>query len=278
MSPHYYELLIEVSSELKRFTDFISEIYDEGFEESQNTLIIRSEDSLEDLIWGVEEFSQELSKVLKKDIKVKTTLTEKENKDWIENYKKSISPINVDEFYIRASWHMPKDGFTDIVIDPALAFGSGHHESTLGCIKTLLNLELRSKKVLDIGCGSGILSIIASKKGASISMCDTDPLAIEESVKNLKLNAISDYDIREGSVNSFEDSFEIVVANISADILDALHNEIVKKVQERGYLIASGIIEDKLERVKSRYKEFAIQNILQLNDWFTILLKKDNNG
>lgn len=274
MTPFYYELSIKASSHFRYIAEFISDIWDEGFEEGDNTLIIRSSESLEDIEWGVREFVKELSLHTKKPVDVTFSLTQKENKDWIESYKKSIEPVSVGDFYIRASWHTPSKEKTEIIIDPALAFGSGHHESTKGCLSLISDMDLEDKECFDIGCGSGVLSIAAYKKGAKIYLCDTDETAVAESKKNLLLNGIREYRLKEGSASSFQREFDAVFANISADILDALYNEIKKRVKSGGFLIASGIIKDKLERVKGRYKDFTIQNILQLNDWFSILFKK----
>lgn len=274
MTPFYYELSIKASSHFEYIAEFISEIWDEGFEEGDDTLIIRSSEPLENIEWGVKEFAKELSLHTKKPIDVTTSCIQKENKDWIENYKNSIEPVSAGEFYIRASWHAPSEEATEIIIDPALAFGSGHHESTRGCLTFITYMELENRECFDIGCGSGVLSIAAYKKGAKIYLCDTDETAVLESKKNLLLNDVKEYELKDGSANSFQKEFDVVFANISADILDALHIEIKKRVKSGGFLIASGIIEDKLERVKERYKDFTIQNVLQLNDWFSILFKK----
>lgn len=274
----YYELSVVSDTHLLYLKDFIQEIYREALEEDGNQIILRDEEPLDDIEWGVHEFAKELSKHLNTDIHLETKQEKKENQDWIENYKKSINPITIEPFYIRASWHEADNNLQNIIIDPALAFGSGHHESTNACVTLLTQIGLQGKNLLDIGCGSGILSIVASKLGANISLCDTDELAVKESQKNLKLNGITAYEIKEGSIEQFNQTYDVITANISADILDALHTGIAKRVKPGGLLIASGIIEDKKDLVISRYKEFSIENIIQLNDWITILFKKDKNG
>lgn len=274
----YYELSVESKTHLEHLKDFIQDIYTEAIEEEDCKIILRDENPLDDLEWGIHEYAKALSEHLQTTIDLKTKQLKKENQDWIENYQKSINPITIKPFYIRASWHEANNVLQNIIIDPALAFGSGHHESTNACATLLTQLDLQGKSLLDIGCGSGILSIIAHKLGAKISLCDTDELAIREAEKNLKLNGIADYILKHGSIEQYDEAFDVVTANISADILDALHKGIAKRVKSDGLLIASGIIESKKELVIKRYNEFSIENIIQLNDWTTILFKKDNNG
>ncbi|MFW6307087.1 MAG: 50S ribosomal protein L11 methyltransferase [Campylobacterales bacterium] len=274
MTQQYYELSIKPRSEYALFLDFITDIYKDAIEESGGAIILRDEEPLEEIKWGVGEFQNALQKRLKKDIEVEMHSEKKENSDWIDIYQKSIQPIEIYPFYIRTSWHEPKESLTNIIIDPALAFGSGHHESTHSCIEIINTLDIKNKKTLDVGCGSGILSIVASLNGAEIYLCDSDSLSIEESVKNLKLNGIKKYEIKEGSAHSFSEEFDAVFANISADILVAISHNLKKRVKDGGYLIASGIIKDKIDSVKECYNEFSIEKSIQLNDWYTLLLKK----
>lgn len=274
MTQQYYELSIRPRSEYALFLDFIIDIYKDAIEERDGTIILRDEESLEDIEWGVREFKSALQKKLKKDIEVEMYSEKKDNSDWIDIYQKSIQPIEIYPFYIRTSWHEPKENLTNIIIDPALAFGSGHHESTYTCIEIINMLDIKNKKTLDVGCGSGILSIVASLNGANAYLCDSDSLAIEESAKNLKLNGIERYEIKEGSAHSFRDEFDAVFANISADILIAISHSLKKRVKNGGYLLASGIIQDKIDSVKECYNEFSIEKSIQLNDWYTLLLKK----
>lgn len=274
MTEHYYELSIKPTSEYALFLDLITDIYHNAIEESDGTIIIRDEEPLEDVEWGVRELQTALQKKLKKDIEVDITRERKDNQDWIDIYQKSIQPVEIYPFYIRASWHEPKSSLTNIIIDPALAFGSGHHESTHACIEIINSLDLKGKKTLDVGCGSGILSIVAALNGADISLCDSDGLAITESSKNLKLNGIEKYAIKEGSAHSFKKEYDALFANISADILVAISHSIKQRVKNGGYLIASGIIKEKKESVLKCYNEFSIEKTIQFNDWITLLLKK----
>lgn len=274
MTPQYYELSIKPSCEYGRFFDFITDIYDDAIEEIDGTIILRDEEFLEDIRWGVLEFKDALEKRLKKNIPLDIELIKKDSSDWIKVYQNSIKPIEIYPFYIRASWHEAKNNLTNIIIDPALAFGSGHHESTQSCIEIIKTLDVNKRKTLDVGCGSGILSIVASLNGADIHLCDSDPLAVMESEKNLRLNRIERYKLKEGSAHSFSDEFDVVFANISADILVAISHYLKKRVKSGGYLIASGIIEDKIDSIKECYNEFSIEKTIQLNDWFTLLLKK----
>ena len=130
MVNYYYELVIKPSEYYNLFLDFLLDIYPDGFEELDGSLILRSENSLDEIIWAVKYFTQELEKKLKKTITVDILLTKKENKDWVEKFKNSIKPVLISSFYIRPSWYPPKDKVRNIILDPALAFGTGHHETT----------------------------------------------------------------------------------------------------------------------------------------------------
>ena len=128
MSKYYFELSIKPDNQFELFLDLIESLVDDAIEENDGVIIIRSEESLEDIKDGVLQFSEALN------IKCEISHEEKENIDWIKEYQNSIKAVEVGSFYIRPSWLEKKDGKIDIIIDPALAFGSGHHETTSSCL------------------------------------------------------------------------------------------------------------------------------------------------
>ncbi len=156
----------------------ISTLTNEAIEELDNTIIARSENDLSDIEFGVKEFAKAL------DIKCDTSLIKKDNIDWIKQYQESVKSIEVGDFYIRPSWDEAKEDKINIIIDPALSFGSGHHETTSSCIEVISEYVKDKSTVLDVGTGSGILAIAASKLGAIVDICDTDSVCIKDTISN----------------------------------------------------------------------------------------------
>lgn len=158
MSEYYYELLIKPNSKYEIFLDLINSISAEAIEEDDNFFILRSEDDLSLVEQGILEFSKAI------DIPCFTKLMKKNSIDWIKEYQKNVKAIEIGNFFIRPSWENKKENKIDIVIDPALSFGSGHHETTASCIEAIDKYVEKKDLVLDVGCGSGILSIATAKK------------------------------------------------------------------------------------------------------------------
>ena len=272
MKPIYYEIKITPSSKKEEISNFLIERFNNGIEEKGNTLILRSDEPLDELIDELKNYVKALEEIFEEKIDLKVEIEEKENKDWVENYKKSIKPIEIEEFYIHPSWYENKDGKINIIIDPALAFGSGHHETTRSSIKAIKKYVKENDTLLDVGCGSGILGIVASKLKAKVDACDTDPLAVKSTKENFELNNVSYENLWEGSVNNTDKKYDVVVANIIADVLIFLAEDIKKRVNR--YLILSGIIEKYKDKVLEKYKDFNLIEEIKDNEWVTFVLER----
>ncbi|ATB70316.1 ribosomal protein L11 methyltransferase [Sulfurospirillum diekertiae] len=275
MEKTYNELQITPSSEYPLFLDFIMSLSDEAIEEKESTIILRSEDNLEMVLFGTETFAKELSSVLGKDIHLETKLLVKENEDWIAQYRNSVQPLHVNDFYIRPTWVENFEGKKNIIIDPALAFGSGHHETTYGCLLLLQKYVKEGTTLLDVGCGSGILSIAARKCGAIVDLCDTDEQATDSATQNFELNHESFHRIWTGSVQKREQAYDVVVANIIADVLIMLSSDLQKAVKEGGLLILSGILDKYVDKVEHKFSSMKLVEKYQKEEWFTLVLQRN---
>lgn len=275
MEKTYNELLITPSSEYPLFLDFIMSLSDEAIEEKESTIILRSEDDLQMILFGAETFAKELSTALGKDIYLETKLLVKENEDWIAQYRNSVQPLHVNDFYIRPTWVENLEGKKNIIIDPALAFGSGHHETTYGCLLLLQKYVKEGITLLDVGCGSGILSIAARKCGAIVDLCDTDEQATDSATENFKLNHESFHRIWTGSVQKREQAYDVVVANIIADVLIMLSSDLQKAVKEGGLLILSGILDKYVDKVEHKFSSMKLVEKYQKEEWFTLVLQRN---
>jgi len=275
MHEHYYELVVTVSSHHSLFSDFLSDTLPVGFEEIDDGFIIRSEDDLETIIWGLEQFREALQKALTIDIDLDTKQTKLKNSDWVETYQKSIEPIAIDKFYIHPTWNEPHSDLINIAIDPALAFGTGHHPTTASCLKAVSLYVKENTKVLDVGCGSGILGMAAMKLGAEVDACDTDPISVTNSIENAKLNKLEFSDIWEGSSNKTNKQYDVVIANIVADVLTFIAKDLKEAMQEEGVLILSGILNKYEDKVLSFYKNLTLVQRIPQEEWITLVLRKE---
>jgi len=272
MTSTYYELKVEVSSFKDEIENFLMERFFNGIEEKDNTLILRSEDRFDELIGELKEYIKALEEIFETEIEYNFQIEEKSNQDWIKTYQESVQPVEIDEFYIHPSWYPAKEDKINILIDPALAFGSGHHETTRSCVKAIKKYVNKGDTLLDVGCGSGILGIVASKLGAVVDACDTDPLAVESAKENFELNNAQYRKIWRGSASESEDTYDVVVANIIADVLVFIAQDLKNKTKDR--LILSGIIEKYKEKVLKKYKEFELIEEIPENEWVTLILKR----
>jgi len=275
MKEYYYEVTITPTSHKEEIESFLMDHFYNGIEERGDSLILRSEEPLDEIVEKCKDYVKELSLIFEEKIDLKIKTQKKKNIDWIENYKKSITPVIAKDFYIHPSWYEKKEEMIDIVIDPALAFGSGHHPSTLNCLKILSDIVKKEDRVLDVGTGSGILAIAAAKKEAVVDICDTDLLAIKEAKKNFKLNETKFNRGWVGSVTNLKEKYDIVIANIVADVLIFLAKDLKNALKNGGYLILSGIVDKYLQNVLDRYKDLKLIKKIEDNEWVTLLLKKE---
>ena len=269
----YFELYVKVSDFKEEITNFLMERFFNGIEETKDGLILRGEDSFDDLIEELKEYISALEEIFNKKIDFSYEIVKKSNKDWIEEYKKSIKPVEIDKFYIHPSWYENKKDKINIIIDPALAFGSGHHETTRSCVKAISKYVNSDSKVLDVGCGSGILGIVCAKLGASVDACDTDELAVSSTKENFELNGVKYNKIWQGSASLSNDKYDVVIAKIIADVLIFISSDL-KKVS-KDILILSGIIDKYKDRVIEKYKkDFEVIEEIPDNEWITLILKR----
>lgn len=178
---------------------------------------------------------------------------------------------------IKPTWEDYQAGEKELVIeiDPGMAFGTGTHETTSGCIQLMEKYMKPGDKVLDVGCGSGILSIAAALLGSrDILAIDIDPVAVEVTRENVELNKISEYvDTRYGDLTKgVSYRADIVVANLMADLVMMLTKDVAKHLEDGGIYISSGIIDFKEEEVCETLKRcgFEIIEILKKGEWCTV--------
>ncbi len=276
MQKFYYELFLEIQEQYKNLLlDFVFDLGVEAIEEKGNGIYIRSNENLEDLAWAIEIFAQKLSQKLdlKEDILLHKTIGKKENKDWVEEYKKGIKPIIIDNIYIHTTWQEEKENYLNIKINPALAFGSGHHESTYCCVKFLQKFAKNNLRALDIGCGSGILAIAMAKLGSKVEICDTDDLAVKSALENAELNNVNFTKAWHGSVDKAEGLYDLVVANIIADVILILEKDIKKHLEDNAILILSGILDKYKTRIKEKFQDLELIDEMQINEWCSLVYK-----
>ncbi len=272
MKNNYHELTVTLKNDFIEFiADFIANLDDEGVVEiGDEHIIVRS---VSDLTY-VKDALVSLCGTLGSSLDMDYTFKERENQDWIQRYKDSIQPVEVGKFYIHPSWYTPKEGFINIKIDPALAFGSGHHATTFSCLKAISEYISKGDSVIDVGCGSGILGLACKKLGASVALCDTDPISVESCKKNFILNEEHFDTIWKGSVDKADKTYDVVIANIIADVLTSIAKALKSSCNKGGFLILSGILDTKEASVKTYFQDMVlIQSILE-DEWVTLVYKK----
>ncbi|CAA6815192.1 MAG: Ribosomal protein L11 methyltransferase (EC [uncultured Sulfurovum sp.] len=252
--------------------DFVANIAGDGLEIGSDHIIVRSESELS----NIEDAVKSLIATLGGAIKIVYKIEEKENEDWVASYQNSVAPIEVGKFYIYPSWYEAKEGKINIKIDPTLAFGSGHHGSTFSCLSAIETYIQKGQRVLDVGCGSGILGLAARKLGAKVDLCDTDPISVDSCEQNFLLNSAEYEELWEGSVNQAQGEYDVVIANIIVDVLKFIVHDLTRATQKDGILILSGILDKKEKQVTEVYEHLELVERKQKDEWVTLVYKKLN--
>lgn len=279
MNEQYHVLIVRPSSHYELFSDFLADTIPIGFEETDEGFIIRSEDELDTIAWGVEQFAEALQKALGESIEVDIELTKEAASDWIAQYREHVTPVEVAPFYIHPTWEAPKEGMLNIALDPALAFGTGHHPTTATCLRAIASHVKEGDEVIDVGCGSGILAIAATRLGAVADACDTDIVSVENARENAEQNGVAYRSLWEGSVSLTKAKYDVVIANIVADVLTFIARDLKRALKPSGKLILSGIMDKYEEKVLRSYSDCAVIDRVQEEEWVTLILeKKEGEG
>ena len=285
MKDFFYEMIVKSANASELFKNFAFELGVTCVEERGECFIIREEEDLQNLKFAFEEFKKALSRSLNLDADLQIEISKNQNKDWLDEYKKGVAPVAVGKFYVRPSWceRSQDSALIDLLIDPALAFGSGHHESTNMCLALLSELTCEGMSALDVGCGSGILSIAMKKLGAKVSACDTDEQAVAATKQNAEKNGVRIDKIWLGSVSSLNEQssnksaqpqFDLVVANIIADVILILSADLKKALKPGGKLVLSGILEKYKDRIEQAFSDLSFICMKQKNEWLSFVYER----
>lgn len=273
------------------FIDILPELPpDEGVAKVSFYLDPDSDTDIEGMLKKVEEGLEELSMFV--DLGERTIESgETEDKDWINNWKQYFKPFTVDDILIKPTWEEIPKGQEDkllIEIDPGTAFGTGQHETTQLCIRQLKKYVTPDTVLLDVGTGSGILGITALKLGAkSVFGTDLDENAITAVGENLEANGISSdkFKVLQGNIIDDQavqeevgfEAYDVVVANILADIIIMLQKEIPVHMKKGAIFITSGIINMKEEAVRKAFAEneaFELVEVTYQGEWVSVTVRK----
>lgn len=269
--------------------DILPELEDDGkarifFYEDMDTSPLEESVMLEQVRQAIKELGEFVDLG---DVVIKEEITDE--KDWINKWKEYFKPFEIDGILIKPSWENV-DNINDyqiaVELDPGTAFGTGLHETTRLCIRQLKKYVKEDSVVLDVGCGSGILTIIAKKLGADYCFgIDIDKEAVEASKENALKNGIKDIEWLDGDMITGKttqqivghDKYNIVVANILAEVIIPLQEMIYKHMVDGGIFIMSGIINTKEETVCKAIKDnphFELVEVTRDGEWVSVTARK----
>lgn len=275
---------IQVTFSFKAIEDYqqdllIAELGDIGFNTFEETeagflafieLNIYSEDQLKSVL---EQFDGEFEPVY--------VVSEIEGKNWNEEWEKNFEPLIInDQCYVRATFHEAQPSYTyEIVIDPKMAFGTGHHQTTTMMMQYILETDVKGKDILDMGCGTAILAILAAKKGASkLVAIDNDEVCYESSVENAALNGIENLEALCGGKEVIPAAaFDMILANINRNILLDQIPVYAKVLKGGGSIFFSGFYESPdLDMIKEACAPFGIEyiNHKKIGEWVAAYFKR----
>lgn len=211
-------------------------------------------------------------------VQVSYTYQEMPNINWNEEWEKNFDPINVeDQVLIRAEFHEANPTMHEIIIQPKMSFGTGHHPTTHLMIQQMLDMDFQDKTVLDMGCGTSVLAIFAKQKGAGrVVAIDIDEWSVENSKENAARNGV-ELDISQGTAENLgAEKFDIILANINRNILISDIPTYVSVLNNGGQLLLSGLcffdVDDILEVCQAN--GVTLKNKQQREEWMSLLLEK----
>lgn len=283
--------LIEDKKEFEEFLENNKETWDlvdedlkkKNIETNVKVYILEDESQAE----KIEEIKNMLNRLKASDSEdifgsLNMTFNDIKEEDWANNWKKYFKPFNVGKkLLIKPTWEEcdNKENRIILEIDPGASFGTGSHETTKMCLIGLEDYMKEGDEVIDVGCGSGILSIAAAKLGCKhVTGVDIDPMCIETSSYLSKINSVSDkFDVFIGDLAEKVDvQADVIVANIFAHIIKRLVPDTKRILKKGGIFISSGIIEETVDTVIESYKEngFEILEVNNMGDWYCVVGKR----
>ncbi|QQZ10816.1 50S ribosomal protein L11 methyltransferase [Heyndrickxia vini] len=211
------------------------------------------------------------------------TISEVNEEEWATAWKKYYNPVKISEkFTIVPTWEKYEAVSSDeliIELDPGMAFGTGTHPTTVMCIQALERTVKQNDTVIDVGTGSGVLSIAAALLGAvQVTALDLDEVAVQSAKLNVKLNKVQDQVTvsKNDLLNGMNGQVDVVVSNILAEVIMSFTDDVAKAVKPNGYFIASGIIQQKKDQVKEAIisSGFSIEETIVMEDWIAFIAKR----
>lgn len=210
-----------------------------------------------------------------------------ENKNWNEAWEKNYKPIIIaDKCYVRAGFHEPKPQYPyEIIIQPKMSFGTGHHATTAQMMELMLTKDLRGKKILDMGCGTGVLSVLAYKMGAAkVTAVDNEEWAYKNTLENFYVNKVLSADVVLGEIEDVESEdedeknlYDIVLSNITKNINIQYLPHYAQLLQQNGRLIVSGFLETDLKDIEDNAINFGFRMLSSSNknNWSAAIFTYD---
>ncbi|MBT8177744.1 MAG: 50S ribosomal protein L11 methyltransferase [Flavobacteriaceae bacterium] len=253
----------------------LAELPFESFEETENGLkayVRRSE-------WE-EELLGHISLLDNPAFKINYHFREIPAENWNKKWETHFDPIEIDtRCRVRAPFHAKEEVSFDIVIEPKMSFGTGHHETTYLMLKFILDMDLQGKSVLDMGCGTAVLAILSAMKGArSVDAIDIDHWSYVNSLENVKRNNQEQIRVLEGDVKAIpEMKYDLILANINRNILLSDISAYSEHLEEKGQLLLSGFYKADSEMINRKCLEAGLRLKTQLkkNSWMAVLYHKD---
>ena len=246
----------------------------ESFVENENgvTAYIQKEDLNTEILDGVFVLNSD-------EFSIEYYQNEVAQTNWNAEWEKNFAPIKVDDLVsIRAPFHENPNLKYDIVIEPKMSFGTGHHETTYMMVQHLLQLDLENKKTLDMGCGTGILAIFAEMKGAKpIDAIDIDAWCYENSLENVERNNCSNISVYEGDSSLLkEKKYDIIIANINRNILLSDMEIYTSCINDNGNLLLSGFYSEDISVIDAEVSKYGLtlNKTITRNNWVALQYQK----
>ncbi|MDY0780147.1 50S ribosomal protein L11 methyltransferase [Tenacibaculum sp. IB213877] len=209
------------------------------------------------------------------DFKIEYNHKEVEQTNWNEEWEKNFSPIQVDDLVsVRAPFHKNPNLKYDIVIEPKMSFGTGHHETTHMMLQHLIDIDLEGKKTLDMGCGTGILAIFAEMKGAQpIDAIDIDNWCYVNSVENIERNNCRHISVYEGDSSLLiNKKYDVIIANINRNILLMDMKVYTSCLNDNGVLLLSGFYHEDIPIIDAEVSKYGLKldKVIDRNNWVAV--------